>query len=210
IEAMLEHGADATLAARADGMSAVEIAARRGRRDVLDAIERRGTPIRLDGVPRLIAACARNDGPTIRSIAKNEPSLVEELKAQGGTLIAQFAGTANTDGVRQLLDLGVDVAALYKEGDGYFDIARDSTALHVAAWRARHETVRLLIERKAPVNALDGKGRTPLALAVRACVDSYWKYRRSPESVQALLGGRASSSGIKLPSGYAEIDNLLA
>ena len=80
-------------------------------------------------------------------------SYVEELKAQGGTLLAQFAGTANTDGVRQLLDLGVDVAALYKEGDGYFDIAADSTALHVAAWRAWHHTVRFLIERKAPVNA---------------------------------------------------------
>jgi hypothetical protein len=33
------------------------------------------------------------------------------------------------------------------EGDGYFEIAKDSTALHVAAWRARHGTVKLLIER---------------------------------------------------------------
>src|SRR4030095_1620011 len=94
-----------------------------------------------------------------------EPELVRELLAQGGTLLAEFAGTANTDGVRQLLDLGVDIGALYEEGDGHFGIAKDSTALHVAAWRAWHRTVRFLIERGAPIDARDGKGRTALALA---------------------------------------------
>jgi hypothetical protein len=98
---------------------------------------------------------------------------------------------------------------LYKEGDGYFDIAKDSTALHVAAWKAWHETVKLLIERGAPIDAKDGKGRTPLALAVKACVDSYWTYRRSPESVQALLAAGASLDGVAFPSGYAEVDELL-
>src|SRR3989475_5157356 len=42
--------------------------------------------------------------------------------------------------------------ALY-EGDGYFDIAKDSTALHVAAWKGVPPTVKLLIERGAPVDA---------------------------------------------------------
>jgi len=103
----------------------------------------------------------------------------------------------------------VEVGALYKEGDGYFGIAKASTALHVAAWRARHDTVRLLIERGAPIDAPDGNGRTPLALAVRACVDSYWTERRSPESVRALLQAGASVRGALFPSGYAEVDELL-
>jgi Ankyrin repeats (3 copies) len=111
--------------------------------------------------------------------------------------------------VRHLLDLGVGVRALFEEGDGYFDVANGSTALHVAAWRARHATVRLLIGRGAPLEALDGKGRTPLALAVRACVDSYWQAGRSPESVQALLQAGASVKGVQFPSGYAEVDELL-
>jgi ankyrin repeat protein len=209
IEAMLDHGADVTVTTRADGMPGIEIAVRRGRRDVLGALERRGIPVELKGVSRLIAACARNDGATVRSIAEREPRLVAELLADGGTLLGRFAGNANTEGVRQLLDLGVDAAALYKEGDGYFDIARDSTALHVAAWRGWHDTVRLLIERGAPVNAKDGKGRTPVALAVRACVDSYWTDRRSPESVEALLLAGASTAGIALPTGYDAIDQLL-
>jgi hypothetical protein len=65
---------------------------------------------------------------------------------QGGTLRNQFAGTVDTAGVGRLLELGVAVDALY-EGDPYFGIAADSAALNVAAWRAWHEAVRLLIER---------------------------------------------------------------
>jgi ankyrin repeat protein len=209
IELLLDHGADATLANHADGKSAVAMAARRGRGDVLALLERRGVAVELGGVDRLIAACARNDRASVTSIVRREPSLVPELVAEGGRLLAQFAGTGNRDGVERLLELGVDVGALYKEGDGYWDIAPDSTALHVAAWRARHATVTLLLQRGAAVDAPDGRGRTPLALAVRACVDSYWMGRRSPESVQALLAAGASPRGVAVPSGYAEVDDLL-
>jgi hypothetical protein len=129
--------------------------------------------------------------------------------AQGGTLLSEFAGNGNTEGVGHLLDLGVDVAALYVEGDPYPWYAKNSTALHVAAWRARHATVKYLIQRGAPVNALDGQGQSALALAVKACVDSYWTQRRSPESAQALLDAGASLDGVMFPSGYAEVDELL-
>jgi len=205
--ALLDHGGDPALVA--DGKPAVAMAARRGRGDLLELFERRGIPVDLPGVERLLAACARNDAEGIRAIIAREPQLVDDVLAEGGKLLAEFAGVGNTDGVRRLLDLGVDVAARFKEGDAYWDVAPDSTALHVAAWRARHSTLELLIASGAPVDALDGKGRTPLALAVRACVDSYWAARRSPESVQALLRAGAPVSGVDLPSGYAEVDELL-
>jgi ankyrin repeat protein len=215
IELMLDHGADPTLPTRASSrshggdMSAVAIAARRGRGDILELFERRGIPIELSGVERLIAACARNDAATVRSIVASEPALVDEIVWEGGRLLSEFAGVGNTEGIRHLLELGVDIAALYEEGDGYFGIAKNSTALHVAAWRARHDTVKLLIERGAPIDPADGDGRTPLALAVRACVDSYWADRRSPESVEALLRAGASATGVDLPTGYTEVDELL-
>ena len=209
IEVMLDHGADPKIENRWNGKSAVSIAARRGRGDVLDLFERRGIPVELHGVERLIAACARNDAAGVRSLAEREPRLVSDLRAEGGKLLGEFAGNGNTAGVGNLLDLGMDVRALHKEGDGYFGVAKDSTALHVAAWRARHATVKLLLERGAPVNVRDGEGRTPLALAVRACVDSYWKDRRSPESVRALLQGGASVNGVGFPSGYTDVDELL-
>jgi ankyrin repeat protein len=208
IALLLDHGADPAL--QVDGMSGTAIAARRGRGDLLELFRTRGIALDLDGVERLIAACAVNDGATVRAIAAREPALVRELVAQGGTLLAEFAGNGNTAGVGQLLDLGVSAGALFEEGDGYWDIARNSTALHVAAWRAEHETVRLLIERGAPADLPDGKGRTPLVLAVRACVDSYWAERRSPVSVELLLCAGVSVHGVRYPSGYAEVDRLLA
>jgi ankyrin repeat protein len=217
IEALLDAGGDPLLVGAhpfggppaSSGMSAVAMAARRGRADVLDALARRDIPVALEGVDRLIAACARDDAAAVRAIAEGAPELVTELLGEGGTLLAEFAGVGNTDGVGRLLDLGIDVASPYVFGDGYFGIAPMSTALHVAAWRAHPATVRLLIERDAPVDARDGHGRTPIALAVRACVDSYWTHRRTPESVKALLGAGASPAEADFPSGYTEVDDLL-
>lgn len=208
IALLLDYGADPALPER-HGISSVAMAARRGRGAALDLFEQRGTAIALNGVDALIAACARDRKETIESLTAAEPQLKTELIAQGGTLLAEFSGGGNLAGVRHLLDLGVSASALYRQGDGYFGIARDSTALHVAAWRAWHEVVQELIDRGAPVNATDGQGRTALQLAVKACVDSYWTDRRSPDSVRALLAAGASKAGIDLPTGYDEADQLL-
>jgi ankyrin repeat protein len=207
IELLLDRGADPTLPAH--GRSAAAMAAREGRGDVLDLFARRGSPIVLEGVDRLLAACARHDASEVHSLLAREPELVQQISAQAGKWLGEFAGVGNTEGVRHLLDLGADVAAVDEEGDGYWGIAKMSTALHVAAWRARHSTVKLLVERGAPVDVPDGRGRTPLMLAVRACVDSYWCDRRSPESVATLLAAGASVRGIAYPSGYGDVDALL-
>jgi ankyrin repeat protein len=204
---LLDHHADPTL--EQDGLTAIARAAREGRGDVLALFERRGFRVALDGVDGLIAACARGDGATVRATVAAEPRLVDEVRAMGGELVARFAGTGNESGVRALLGLGVDVAAPFTQGDGYWGTPPGSLAIHVAAWRAQHAVVRLLIERGSPVDAQDPQGRTPLALAVKACVDSYWTETRSPESVRALLEAGASVHGVPVPSGYAEVDELL-
>ncbi|MSO83262.1 MAG: hypothetical protein EXQ53_08215 [Acidobacteria bacterium] len=89
--------------------------------------------LELHGVERLLAACARHDTAAVRAVAARQPQLVSDVRADGGTFLATFAGVGNTEGVRHLLDLGVDVSARFAEGDGYFDIATNSLAIHVAA-----------------------------------------------------------------------------
>lgn len=217
VEALLDHGADPMRATEcADTMRggparapAAALAARRGRGDVLELFERRGIPVAFEGLEALLAACARNDVRTVQALAAREPSVVNDVVSDGGPFLVSFAANGNTEGVRQLLELGANVAAVFHRGNSYMGIAADSTALHAAAWLARHDTVALLIARGAPVDAKDDQGRTPLALAVRACVDSYWTRRRSPASIAALLNAGASVAGVMFPSGYLEADELL-
>ncbi|HEX7960201.1 MAG TPA: ankyrin repeat domain-containing protein, partial [Terriglobales bacterium] len=209
IEALLDHRADPLLANLLDGRNAVQMAAWHGRSDILTTLERRGFKIRLDGLDALVGVCARGDLEGARSQANQNPELLSEFLEMGDTLLAHFAGANNDAGVRCLLALGVSAKALWLNGDGYWELAPRSTALHVAAWRANHEVVKTLIAAGAPVNAGDGRGRTALQLAVKACIDSYWKYRRKPDSVAALLSAGASTAGIDLPTGYSAIDELL-
>jgi hypothetical protein len=217
IERLLDHGADPLAIAlcpdrgspRRGHQSVAQLAARRGRGDVLDAFAKRGVAIAGDGLDGLLSACARHDAAAVKAIAAAEPQTVEQLRADGGRFLAAFAGVDNAEGVRLLLDLGVPVDAPFVEGEAYYDVAPNSLAIHVAAWRASHATLPILIARGSPIDATDGAGRTALMLAVRACVDSYWMRRRKPDSVKALLEAGASTAGVTIPCGYGEVDVLL-
>lgn len=208
INPLLDHKADPSIYNPTTNCTAASLAAHRGRGDILVECEARGLAFTLDPVDSLIALCARGDNAAMQSLAAAHPELVPPLLAEGGSLLSEFAGNNNVDGLRCLLDLGILVDSLY-EGDPYFNIAKDSTALQVASWRAMHAAVKFLIERGANVNARDSLGRTPLIFAVVATTDSYWKYRRTTESIEALLRAGASTVGIEIPTGYDEADALL-
>jgi ankyrin repeat protein len=206
---LLDYGGDPTLPNSRDGQNAIQMAVRRGRGDILDLFEQRGIALRLSPPDTLIAAFARGDGATARSLADSDPNHMAQLLATGGAVLSDFSGVGNVEGVRCLLDLGVEPGAFHGTADSYWDVTRETTALHQAAWRARHEVVRELIARGAPIHVLDSKGRTPLAMAVKACTDAYWKAKRKPDSVAALLAAGATTEGLDLPTGYDAIDALL-
>lgn len=210
IELLIDHGADFSTRHPKVGTTALGMAARRGRGDILKLAARRGRSFDLDGIEAVLAACALGDETTVRKLAAVQQEYVDALVEDGGQVLAEFAGNDNARGVGILLDLGLPVKARFTTGDGYWGVARNSTALHVAAWRACHETAKLLIERGADVNARDAKGNTPLVMAIKACVDSYWTEWRSPDTVAALLAAGASLEGVPEKSGYDEVDALIA
>src|SRR3989442_11661285 len=76
IDLLLDHGADPTLSN--DGKSAVAMAARRGRGDLLALFERRGVPIWLYGVEPPNAACARKEPAGGRSLPQPGPPRASE------------------------------------------------------------------------------------------------------------------------------------
>jgi hypothetical protein len=192
-------------------MTGWSMAARRGRGDILALLESRGLSLDLSGIDLLLAHCAKHEEPSARLLLQQQPHLIRELTDSAGTFLGEFAGVGNTAGVELLMVLGVPVNSLYPNGDGYFDIAPQSTALHIGAWRARHSTVKALITHGADLNSMDAFGRTPIELAVKACVNSYWTRLRSPESVRALVGAGVSLTPVAkmIPCGYPEVDQIL-
>jgi ankyrin repeat protein len=207
IELLIDYGADVNVISK--GLTAIAHAAWEGRSDVLKMLKQRGIPLNLTGLDNLIAACAEDDAIAIKAIPDKVPRLLSQLQANGGVLLARFASNGNAEGVRNLLGLGIDVNTPFAEGDAYFEIPKKSLPIHIAAWRMYPGVVKLLIERGAIVDQPDANGNTPLMLAVKACVASYWTVRRSPEAVETLLEAGASVENIPFPSGYTAVDELL-
>lgn len=208
IQLLLDFGADPELSV--EGLTAAARAARFGRADVLRELHKRNIRYNFKGLDKLIQACAFGDAPEAQSIANGAPYLLKNLLAMGGELLARFASCGNARGCSLLIDLGVKVDEPFAEGDGYWGIPKGSLAIHVAAWLAYPDVIQLLVRRGSPIETPDANGRTPMELAVRACIDSYWMDRRTPESVEILLRAGAKADMISLPTGYAPVDELLA
>jgi ankyrin repeat protein len=207
LQLLLECGADPLLTS--NGFTPITMAACEGRGDVLTLFAQKGVPVKQHGVYELIAACALDDAAKIKALVEAPLSPVTQLLEMGGELLARFCVGGNAPGVQHLLNLGVAVDEPYRNGDGYYGIPTGSLAIHIAAWRGFPAVVQKLIKAGSPVDMPDKNGQTPLMLAVKACIDSYWIARRSPDSVKALLDAGANTNGITLPTGYDEIDMLV-
>src|SRR5216683_994253 len=204
VELLLDRGADPKLPTK-NGMSAVVVAARMGRGDVLDLFARRGISIELEGEDALLAACAHADEAGARAIVQRAPGIVASIEREDPGIVADVASAGNTAAVRLMLDLGFSAASRTRRAG-----APNDTALHGAIWRSRHETAKLLVERGAPLEVTNDRGETPLSYAVRALVQSEWPAQRSPETVAMLLDAGARVESVTLfPSGVEEVDELL-
>lgn len=198
-ELLLDRGADPGVVSKRS-MNAVSMAARYGRADVLDLFAARGFDVALSGFDDYLARFAH--GETFEL----DPFLVNDIESRDPAILVEFAGAGNVEGVRRMLEAGfrMDVTS---SSCG----ARMDTPLHSALWRGRHDVVKLLIERGAPLEKPNGHGATPLAWAVRAAVHSEWFPNRSTsEDVVALIAAGADKSAVAVPTGWAELDSLFA
>ena len=211
VEAMLDHGADPTLPFH--GTPGYVLAAREGRGDILRLLSERGWSLEFSGVDQLLAACAWGDTPQALELARDIFGTKGPDTAEVGRWLGRFANSGDPVSMTALLDVvldrGIPVDTEWPEGLEFMNIPRRSTALQVAAWRARHAVVALLVARGADVHRRDSLGRTPLDLALKACVDSWWMGRRTTESIATLLAAGANPAGLALPTGYPEADAVL-
>ena len=172
-EALLDSGADPSLAAPSmEGRSAVAVAARAGRADVLDLFRRRGF-VELEGDDAFFGCLAYADRAGVGAFVADEPGIVERLEGVAPGTVATLAGAGNTDAVALALDLGFPLSA---------------DALSRAVWRERPDTVRLLVERGAEVSP------SVLSLAERALTEpSDWTPHASPLVLETLrqVGGES-------------------
>jgi ankyrin repeat protein len=173
IELLLDFGADPGLAApRWEDRTAVAVAARTGRADVLGLFRRRGFAVELEGDDAFYAALAHADGARARALVADDPGILRRVESSRPAVVEILAGAGNTAALALALDLGFPLS------DG---------ALPVAVWRGRTEPVRLLLARGA------GVSDSVLSLAERALTEmSDWTPHKSHEIVDAL---RAAAAG---------------
>lgn len=111
---------------------------------------------------------------------------------------AAFLG--RTGVVTYLLDAGVDVTA---------GTACGMDALHWAANRGKRETVRLLIERGAPLETINMHGTSALGTAVWSAINEPWWGPAQIEIIELLLESGANVGAAGYPTGKPEIDRIL-
>jgi ankyrin repeat protein len=187
---LLDHGAKAALASR-QGRTALFVAAMSDpSADIVRLLIAKGADIRAKdafGNTILNAAATGNDVATIR--AAIEAGLdVNGAGLTGMTPLISSAFHGNVPAVMLLLSKGADVNAVAKApqltqpvGPKSGPLALTSvTALLAAAAGGSPELVKTLLDAGADVNARDGRGMTPLMLAVA-------RTNQNPEAIRMLL-----------------------
>ncbi|HLI01743.1 MAG TPA: ankyrin repeat domain-containing protein [Acidimicrobiales bacterium] len=188
VAVLLDAGADPA-ARDDDGMSAVRRATRAGYPEVAAALVERGAPDDTTVFDQLLGACRRGDRVAARSWLAADPGLMESLSEADRAAIVDVAQRAPTaDPVGLMLEIGFPVGARNENGE---------TPLHAAAYAGKAETVRLLLDAGAEVDALDTAFEaTPLAFATVGSGEAGGGAGDWAGTVQALLDAGASRDGV--------------
>jgi hypothetical protein len=109
IEALLDAGANPRATSK-DGVSAYRFALQCGLEEVADALRRRGAMETLSVEDEFVAACARSDEATARSIVAREPGIFSRLSEAQLRQLPNLMEARNLPAVRLMVELGWPIA----------------------------------------------------------------------------------------------------
>lgn len=182
---LVEHGADIHVP-RGDGKTAYALAIRTGNRPVSEYLQRMGADTTaLDTMDRLLGACAVADAETAQRIVREYPDVLRTLTRGDRQALALAVEDNKINSVRLLVSLGWQ---LTDEGSW------GGTSLHHAAWHAKVDMTRLLLELGAPVDVKDSQyGSSPIAWAAHGSVNGHPERQDDYVAVTELLIDAGSS-----------------
>ncbi len=155
VVALLDAGADPD-ATDDDGVSALRLAVRAGKQDVVARLQDHGASGESTDVDRFLGACIRADRRGAEALLAERPDLRDRMTDDDRAAIFDAAASRPAETVALMLDLG------FPPGAGRYG----EQPLHTAAYHGNAATVRLLLGAGADVDARDARfDGTPLAFA---------------------------------------------
>lgn len=151
VKLLLDHGVDVNGRSPRDGRTPYEAAARAGHDAVAKYLLQRGAQkVELDPVDRFALACIAGRREEVRARLAEDPALLEKLGPRGqADLIHRAVDATQLDGVRLIVELGVDVNAMIPHS------GLDRSPLHDAAGWGTLDMVKLLLELGGDPNLRD-------------------------------------------------------
>src|SRR5215471_5252619 len=145
LELLLDHEADPNTAGP-DGRTPYQLATAAGRTDIADLLRHRGATDTATTTDRFLSACRRADRAQADQLLEDDPGLLGRLTDEERAAIFRAAEHGDTAAVNLMLDLGFPLQTRGDDG---------GTPLHAAAYNGSSQTVRLLLDRGADIEAHD-------------------------------------------------------
>jgi len=189
VAALLDAGADPR-ATGEDGVSALRLAVRAGRDDIVGRLRALGAPDDCTDVDRFIGACFTGDRRAAERLVAEHPDLRGRLTDQDRAVIVEAAGSRPAEIIALMLDLGFSPRAR-RFGD---------EPLHNAAYHGNAAAVAVLLGAGADIDARDGRfDGTPLAFATVGSREQAERPGDWIKTVRLLIDAGASREGVWIP-----------
>lgn len=187
VVALLDRGADPN-ARDSDGTSPLRRAVRAGKADSVSALMDRGASDHVTEIDRFVGACIQGDRKHAEEILVEQPGLRDRLSEEDWAVIVEAAASAQTAAVAMMLDLGFSPHARNTMGE---------TPLHSAAYAGQSDSVALLLQAGAEIDARDANfDGTSLAFATVGSGERSGQPGNWIEVVRLLIDAGASRDGV--------------